>query len=65
MSDTNRQKREFEDQIQVLLKDEVSFKITFSKPRHQNKEVGNAYLKPSVIKKQNPILTYLSLQKPG
>ncbi len=59
MSDTNRQKREFEDQIQVLIKDEVSFKITFSKPRHQNKEVGNAYLKPSVIKNKTQYsLTY-------
>ncbi|MBL0027465.1 MAG: hypothetical protein IPO98_21955 [Saprospiraceae bacterium] len=50
MSDNN--KIIFVNMITNLAKTETPFKITFSKPRHKNKEITNVYVKPSIIKNE-------------
>ena len=52
MSESLQNKIRFKDQVETLMSMETPFKITFSKPRHQNKEVVNVYVKPAVIKGQ-------------
>lgn len=52
MSESLQNKIRFKEFIIGLMEAESPFKITFSKPRHQNKEVVNVYLKPAVIKNQ-------------
>jgi SAM-dependent methyltransferase len=52
MSSQNQNKQQFEDKVLRLVADQQSFKITFSKQRHQNKEVSNVYLKTTMIKNQ-------------
>lgn len=52
MEDNQQSKRKFKDKILDLVKDAIPFKITFSKPRHQNKEIINVYVKTAIIKNE-------------
>lgn len=52
MSNQNKNKQQFEEKVLRLVADQKSFKITFSKQRHQNKDVRNVYLKTTMIKNQ-------------
>lgn len=50
MASTSDRKQQFIDKIESLVESDTFFKMTFSKPRYQNKEIINAYLKPVSIK---------------
>jgi len=50
MSASNENKSKFISEVEKSVNLGKSFKITFSKQRHQNKEVINVYLKPVTIK---------------
>lgn len=52
MSNQNQNKQRFEEKVLRLVTEKKNFKITFSKQRHQNKEVTNVYLKTTIIKNQ-------------
>jgi SAM-dependent methyltransferase len=52
MANTNQNKQLFEEKVLQLVAENQNFKITFSKQRHQNKEVSNVYLKTTIIKNQ-------------
>ncbi len=52
MSDSSQNKLKFTQKTDRLISDAASFKITFSKPKHQNKEVINCYLRTVMIKNQ-------------
>ena len=52
MSDTNQNKNKFFYEVENLIKSQKLFKITFSKQRHQNKDILNVYLKPSIIRQE-------------
>lgn len=52
MSESLQNKLRFKEYVGSLMQMEAPFKITFSKPRHQNKDVVNVYLKPAVIRNQ-------------
>jgi hypothetical protein len=52
MSNQNQNKQQFEEKVLRLVADQKNFKITFSKQRHQNKDVSNVYLKTTMIKNQ-------------
>ncbi len=52
MSNQNQNKQQFEEKVLRLVADQKNFKITFSKQRHQNKDVRNVYLKTTMIKNQ-------------
>lgn len=46
----SQDKNQFLQKIFDYLNEDIQFKITFSKKRHQNKVINNAYLKPAIIK---------------
>lgn len=46
----SQDKNQFVQKILELIEQEIQFKITFSKSRHQNKEIVKAFLKPAIIK---------------
>ena len=50
MPDSSQNKLKFTQKTDRLISDATSFKITFSKPKHQNKEVINCYLRSVMIK---------------
>lgn len=50
MSSSLHTKTQFIDKILDLVQSGEPFKMTLSKPRHQNKDIANIYLKPAVIK---------------
>jgi hypothetical protein len=52
MFESISQKIQFIERIDAILKTGQSFKITFSKPRPENKEFINVYVRPALIKKQ-------------
>lgn len=52
MASTHQNKARFIEVIHHLLRESATFKITFSKPRHQNKQITNAYLRTVVIKNE-------------
>jgi Methyltransferase domain len=59
MSSSNENKSRFISEVEKNILSGKSFKITFSKQRHQNKEVINVYLKPVTIKQElHYTLTY-------
>lgn len=52
MGDHQQNKRKFTEIIDELVANSKVFKMTFSKQRHQNKDIVNAYLKTTMIKNQ-------------
>lgn len=52
MGDHQQNKRKFTEIIDELVANGKVFKMTFSKQRHQNKDIVNAYLKTTMIKNQ-------------
>lgn len=52
MSHHDQHKFEFKAEIENLIQEVTPFKITFSKPKHQNKDVINVYLKTAMIKNE-------------
>ncbi|MFZ1751984.1 MAG: SAM-dependent methyltransferase [Saprospiraceae bacterium] len=50
MADSNQNKQKFTEHIDGLINEELPFKMTFSRPRHQNKDVNNIYLRPVTLK---------------
>ena len=52
MTSSNNQVQEYLSKIETLILDGQLFKITFSKPRAQKKDIQNVYLKTAEIKHQ-------------
>jgi len=52
MPSTHQSKDKFIEIVQRLVRESAIFKITFSKARHQNKHIINAYLRSVVIKNE-------------